>query len=54
MTLYGVEAAWEVTRAGGAMAGATGAVTGATGAGAMTVGEDVSLAVTAVLAQPML
>ena len=72
MTVYGVEAAWEITGVGavvtgagsavtgasGAVAGAdeaaTGTVTGADGAGAMTVGEDVPLAVTAVLARPML
>ena len=40
MVLYGIRAAWEVTRAGWA--------------GAMIVGEDVPLAVTTVLARPVL
>ena len=55
MALYGVVVAdpevagahWEVT-------GSAGAVTGAGGEGAMTVGKDVPLAVTAVLARPVL
>ena len=59
---YGVGAAWETTGVGGtvtgtggsvngvdgAVTGVDGAVTGATEAGAMTVGEDIPLAVTAV------
>ena len=44
---YGVGAASEVTGVGGG-------VTGAGGAGAMAVGEDVSLAMTVVLARPVL
>ena len=59
---YGVGAASDligvggpVNGAGGATTGVDGAVTiGEAGAGAMTVGIDVPLAVTAVLAQPML
>ena len=47
---YGVEAASEVTGVGGGVPGAGGAA----GPGAMTVGEDVPLAATAVLAQPVL
>ena len=58
MALYGVREAWELTGAGGAVTGlggavtgAVGAVTGAGGTGAITVGEDLSLAVTTVLAR---
>ena len=47
---YRVGAASEVTILGGGVTGAAGAA----GAGAMTVGEDVPLAVTAVLARPVL
>ena len=60
MALYGIGAAWEVTEeagpvtgAGRTVTGAAGVVNGATGAGAMAVGEDVPLAVTAVLARPV-
>ena len=60
-TTYGVGAAWEVTGVCGGLPGAgraateaEGAVAGAAGAGAITVGEDVPLAVTAVLAWPVL
>ena len=56
MALYGVGAAWKATGAGGTVSRADGTVTGAVevviGAaaeGAMTVGEDVPLTVTAVL-----
>ena len=45
--LYRIEACSEIT-------GPDGAVTGAARAGAMTVGKDVPLVVTAVLAQPVL
>ena len=58
--LYSVEAVSEVVRAGrivtkesGTVLGPIGAVTGAAGAGAMTLGEDVPLAVTAVLPRPV-
>ena len=58
---YDVGAAWEVTGVGGAVTEASGAATGvdgavtrAAGAGSMAVGEGVSLAVTAVLARPVL
>ena len=51
---YGVGAASDLTRVGGAVNGAARAATGATGAGAMTAGVDVPLAVTAVLAWPVL
>ena len=47
---YGVGAASEVTRVGGGVPGAGGAA----GAGARTVGEDLLLAATAVLARPVL
>ena len=47
---YGVEAASEVTEVGGGAPGAGGAA----GAGAMTEGEDLLLAATAVLARPVL
>ena len=39
---------------GGAATGVDGEVTGAAGAGAMTVGEDMPLAATAMLARPLL
>ena len=58
---YGVGAAWEVTGVGGGKTGAGGAatrvdrgVTRAAGTEAITVDEDVPLAVTAVLARPVL
>ena len=58
---YGAGAASEVTGvgggvtgAGGGAAGVDGKVTGTAGAGAMTVGEDVPLTVTVVLARPVL
>ena len=58
---YGVRAASKETEVGGGVTGAGGAatgvdwkVTGAAEAGAMTVGKDVPLAVTAVLARPVL
>ena len=61
MTLCGVGAAWKVTgvrgkitEAGGVATGEDGAITGAAGGGAITIGEDVPLAVTAVLARPVL
>ena len=59
--MYGVGEAWEVTRvggevteAGGPATGVYGEVTGAAGAGAVSLGEDVPLAVTGVLARPVL
>ena len=59
--MYGVGTAWvvtgvgeAVTGAGGTATGVDGAVTGAAGPGAMTVGEDVPLAVTDVLVRPVL
>ena len=52
---YGLGAASNLTGAGGAVTGVDGALTtGAAGAGAMTVGEDVPLAVTSMLARPVL
>ena len=58
---YGVGAAREVTGVGGGVTGAGGAATGVDGAvtravevEAITVGEDVLLAATAVLARPVL
>ena len=58
---YSVGAAWEVIGVGGAVTGAgraatgvDGAVTGAAKAGTMNVGEYVPLAVTNVLARPVL
>ena len=54
-TLYGVRATWKVAGAETeAVIGAAEAVTEATGAGAMTVGEDAPLAVTAVLTRHVL
>ena len=61
MALYGEGASQEVTGVSVAVTGACGeatgvdgAATGAAGPGVMTVGKDAPLAVTAVLAQPML
>ena len=58
---YGVGGDWQGPRVGGAVTEAGGAttekdrvVTGAAGARAMTIAEDVSLAVTAMLARPLL
>ena len=58
---YGAGSASGLTRvsgavngAGGAATGVDGEVTGAAGAGAMTVGEDMPLAATAMLARPLL
>ena len=51
---YGVGDCSDLTEVGGAVNGAGGAATGAAGAGAMATGEDVPLAVTAVLAWPVL
>ena len=45
---YGVGTAWEGTRAGGAATRVDAAVTGGAGAGAMTVGDEVPLAMTIV------
>ena len=45
---YGVGEAWKIIGAGGEETGAAGAVTRAAGARAMTLGEDVPSAVTAV------
>ena len=59
--LYGLGAAWEVSEAGGAVTGAGGALVGASrtviGAAVVRVtvaGDDVPLAVTAVLTRPVL
>ena len=52
---YSVGAAADLTAVvGGAVNGAGEAATGAAGAGAMTVGRDVPLTVTALLARPVL
>ena len=51
---YSVGAAADLTALGGAVNGADEAATGAPGRGAMTVGGDVPLTVTALLARPVL
>ena len=53
MGSYGVGEAWEASGAGGEVTGVGEAVTGAAGAEAMTVDEDVPLAVTALLSRTM-
>ena len=55
MILYGVVVVnVEVTGATWEVIGAAGAVSGAGGAGAITVGENVRLVVTAILGRPVL